>query len=162
MNVKTMESLMGANANANLMATPMKYYKEAQLKGDTEKMERAMGYVSDFSDKAQEYNTGVSLGLEQEAEEAREAQKAELKEKTESARGEHAKEPAVVNKNVKTNADGDTAEISEDAEIYAAESAKAVGDAGKVKENTANEQKTHIKSGAKVSYKPNKHASVSR
>ena len=55
MNTKTMEGLVGARTNMNLLNTPMRVYKEARRKGDTGTMERAVGYANDFSDKAEEY-----------------------------------------------------------------------------------------------------------
>ena len=52
MHTKTMEGLIGARTNMNLMNTPMRVFKEARRKGDTETMERSIVYVGDFSDKA--------------------------------------------------------------------------------------------------------------
>ena len=43
MNTKTMEGLVGARTNMRLLNTPFRVYKEARLKGDTGKMEQAMG-----------------------------------------------------------------------------------------------------------------------
>ena len=60
----------------NLLNTPMRVFKEARRKGDTATMERAMGYVGDFSDKAEEYKAEADKGMEEDAKEARE--KAEL------------------------------------------------------------------------------------
>ena len=76
MHTKTMEGLIGARTNMNLMNTPMRVFKEARRKGDTETMERAMGYVGDFSDKAEEYKAEADKGMEEDAKEAR--KKAEL------------------------------------------------------------------------------------
>lgn len=47
MNTKTMEGLVGARTNMNLMNTPMRVFKEARRKGDTATMERAMGYADE-------------------------------------------------------------------------------------------------------------------
>ena len=55
MNTKTMEGLVGARTNMNLLDTPMRVYKEARRKGNTATMERAMGYAGEFSGKAEEY-----------------------------------------------------------------------------------------------------------
>ena len=65
MHTKTMEGLVGARTNMNLMNTPMRVFKEARRKGDTETMERAMGYVGDFSDKAEEYKAEADKGRTQ-------------------------------------------------------------------------------------------------
>ena len=74
MHTKTMEGLIGARTNMNLMNTPMRVFKEARRKGDTETMERAMGYVGDFSDKAEEYKAEADKGMEEDAKEARKKQ----------------------------------------------------------------------------------------
>lgn len=79
MNTKTMEGIVGARTNMNLTNTPMRVYKEARRKGDMAVMERAMGYVHEFSDKAEEYKTKAHEGMKEEAEEVRE--KAELEGK---------------------------------------------------------------------------------
>ena len=63
MNTKTMEGLIGARVNMELLNTPMRVYKEARLKGDTATMERSMGYVNEFSDKAGEYKTEADKGM---------------------------------------------------------------------------------------------------
>lgn len=128
MNVKTMEGLLGANANINLMATPMRVYEEAKIKGEEDKMERAMGYVCDFSNKAQSYNENVGEGLIEEAKEAKEAQKAESEKNAEANRFEKTKEQAEPKKGIKTNADGDSAEISEEAKAYSEDNVRGAGD----------------------------------
>ena len=46
MNTKTMEGLVGARTNIELLNTPFRVFKEARRKGDTETMKRAMGYVN--------------------------------------------------------------------------------------------------------------------
>lgn len=76
MNTKTMEGLIGAGKNINLVNTPMRVFKEARRKGDTAKMERAMGYVNEFEDKAGEYRAQADEGTQEEAKENR--KKAEL------------------------------------------------------------------------------------
>ena len=43
MNAKTMEGLAGASASMSLISTPMNVAKEAERKGDTDKMQRALG-----------------------------------------------------------------------------------------------------------------------
>ena len=55
MNAKTMEGLVGAKTNMDLLNSPFRVYKEARRRGDTATMDRAMGYVAEFSDKADEY-----------------------------------------------------------------------------------------------------------
>lgn len=48
----SMEGLIGANANVNIAKVPLRVYKEAERKGDTDTMERSMGYFTEFSQKA--------------------------------------------------------------------------------------------------------------
>ena len=55
MHTKTMEGLAGASVNMKLMNTPFRIYKDAERRGDTAVMERAMGYVGEFADKAGDY-----------------------------------------------------------------------------------------------------------
>ena len=54
MKAGSMEGLIGASANLKLTSTPMRVYKEAERRGDTDTMERAMGYVTHFQEKAHE------------------------------------------------------------------------------------------------------------
>ena len=55
-----------------LMNTPMRVYKEAERRGDTAVMEQAMGYASDFADKAEDYRKTTEKGMKEDAKEARE------------------------------------------------------------------------------------------
>ncbi|MEY8519144.1 hypothetical protein AALC25_20070 [Lachnospiraceae bacterium 29-84] len=41
--------------NMKLLNTPFRVYKDAERRGDLTVMERAMGYVGEFADKAEEY-----------------------------------------------------------------------------------------------------------
>ena len=118
MNTKTMEGLIGAGASMKLADTPMRVYKEARRKGDTATMERAMGYVNEFEDKADEYRVQAEKGTLEEAKEAREKIKLEREEAIEKRREERkALEEQSENKPAEnTNpADNiiDTVEISE-------------------------------------------------
>ena len=49
MQIKTMEGLVGASFNMNLVDVPMRVYKDACRRGDLATMERSMGYVTEFS-----------------------------------------------------------------------------------------------------------------
>ena len=80
MNTKTMEGLVGARTNMNLVNTPMRVFKEARRKGDTAPMERAMGYVVEFSEKAEDYKAEADKGMEEDAREAREKEKFQREE----------------------------------------------------------------------------------
>ena len=88
MNTKTMEGLVGARTNMELVNTPMRVYKEARRRGDTATMDRAMGYVSDLEDKAQDYKVKADEGMKADAEEAREEAKAEREKAIERRREE--------------------------------------------------------------------------
>ena len=52
MHVKTMEGLIGARVNMNLTREPMRVFREASRKDDFATMERAMGYVNEYEDRA--------------------------------------------------------------------------------------------------------------
>ncbi len=77
MHTKTMEGLAGANMSMKLMNTPLRVYKEAERRGDTAVMERAMGYVKNFADKAEDYQKVTEKGMKEDAKEAREKAKTE-------------------------------------------------------------------------------------
>ncbi len=89
MHTKTMEGLIGARTNMNLVNTPMRVYKEARRKGDLGAMERAMGYACDFAGRAEEYKEVADEGMKKESEEAKEKEKLELEKKREERREEN-------------------------------------------------------------------------
>ena len=107
MNTKTMEGLVGARTNMNLLNTPMRVYKEARRKGDTATMERSMGYVNEFSDKAEEYKSEADKGMEEDARQAREKAKLQREEAIQKRREEREKleERTGENRNADTNTD---------------------------------------------------------
>ena len=104
MNTKTMEGLAGARTNMNLVNTPMRVFKEARRKGDTETMERAMGYAGEFSDKAEDYKAEADKGMEEDAREAREKAKLQSEEAVRKRREEREKleEKIAENRNADT------------------------------------------------------------
>ena len=77
MHTKTMEGLVGASTNMKLLNTPFHVYKDAERRGDTAVMERAMGYVGDFAEKADDYQKKAEKGMKEDAKEAREKAKTE-------------------------------------------------------------------------------------
>lgn len=111
MHTKTMEGLAGASTNMKLLNTPFRVYKEAERRGDTAVMERAMGYVGDFADKADDYQKKAEEGMKQEAKEAREKAKAEQ----ENAIRKRREEREELEKRIaeSRNEDTDTVSISE-------------------------------------------------
>lgn len=110
MNTKTMEGLIGARTNMDLVNTPMRVFKEARRKGDLGTMERAMGYVNEFEAKADDYKTAADEGMKEEAKDLREKEKLELEETIEKRREERKEleEKPLANKGT------DTVEISEE------------------------------------------------
>lgn len=71
MNVKTVEGLIGANTNVDLINTPLRVFQDAERKGDTAAMDRAMGYVNECQDKVKEYKAKADEGMKEDAKEAK-------------------------------------------------------------------------------------------
>ncbi|MCI8364154.1 MAG: hypothetical protein HFG34_04300 [Eubacterium sp.] len=112
MHTKTIEGLVGASTNVNLLNTPMRVFKEARRRGDTATMERAMEYAGDFSERAEKYQVKADAGMKEEAEEAREKEKLEREKAIEKRREEKEKLEDTVAESKDTKAD--TVEGSED------------------------------------------------
>ena len=91
MNTKTMEGLIGAGANMELVNTPMRVYKEARRKSDTATMERAMGYADELAGYADEYRIKAHEGTREEAKESREEEEQKRNETIEKRREERKK-----------------------------------------------------------------------
>ena len=87
-----------------LMNTPIRVYKEAERRGDTAVMERAMGYASDFADKAEDYQKTTEKGMK----EAREKAKAEQENAIQKRREQREE----LKKRIEENRKGDTDAIS--------------------------------------------------
>ena len=117
MHTKTMEGLIGARTNMNLVNTPMRVYKEARRKGNLEVMERAMGYVGEFSDKAEEYKAEADEGMKEEGREAREKEKLEQEEAIRKRREEREKQEEKLEKEINGDTVTDTVEISEEGKV---------------------------------------------
>ncbi|MBO5032975.1 MAG: hypothetical protein J6D08_14035 [Lachnospiraceae bacterium] len=115
MHTKTMEGLVGASTNMNLLNTPMRVFKEARRKGDTATMERAMGYAGEFADKAQEYKAKADEGMKEDVKEAREKAELEREKAIEKRKEEREKleERVEESKDVKV----DTVEVSEEGKV---------------------------------------------
>ena len=88
MHTKTMEGLAGANTNMKLLNTPFHVYKDAERRGDTAVMERAMGYVGDFAEKAEDYQKKAEKGMKEDAKEAKEKAKTEQEKRIAESRNE--------------------------------------------------------------------------
>lgn len=121
MNMKTMEGLVGARTNIDLVNTPLRVYKEARRKGDTATMERAMGYVTEFEGKAEQYKTEADAGMKEDAEEAREKVKSELDKAIRKRREECERFEERIEERRETRED--TVEISEEGKALLEKSA---------------------------------------
>ena len=116
MNTKTMEGLVGARTNMEMVNTPFRVYKQAGLKGDTETMERAMGYMNEFSEKAESYQAKADEGMKEDAKEAREKAELERKQAIEKRREEREDSEKRLEESRAKNKESkmDSVEISED------------------------------------------------
>ena len=117
MHVKTMEGLVGARTNMNLLNTPMRVFKEARRKGDLATMERAMGYVGEFADKAEEYKAEADKGMEEDAKEAKEKAKELCEEAIQTRREEREKLEARIDENGSLSASVDTIDLSGEGKV---------------------------------------------
>ncbi len=151
MNAKTMEGLVGANINTKQISTPMRIYKAAERRGDIATMERAMGYVGEFSDRSQVYKTKADEGLEEDAREAREKAKLEREEAIRKRKEEREELEGMIAEGKDEGADTDTVEISEEGKLlvqYHAELDHA--GSGKTKTDVTKESVLYTKSGEVV------------
>lgn len=114
MHAKTMEGLIGARTNVNLMDTPARVYREAKRKGDSETMERAMGYANECSDRAEEYKAEADEGMKEDAKETRRIAKEQREEAIQKSRDEREKLEKKLEENRNHDIDTDTVEISEE------------------------------------------------
>lgn len=117
MHVKTMEGLVGARTNMNLLNTPFRVFKEARRKGDLATMERAMGYVGEFADKAEEYKAEADKGMEEDAKEAKEKAKELCEEAIQTRREEREKLEEKMEENRTSDTGADTIEISGEGKV---------------------------------------------
>lgn len=169
MNTKTMEGLIGARTNMNLLNTPMRVFKEARLKGDTATMERAMGYVGEFSDKAEDYRKKADKGMEEDAREAREKAELQREEAIRKRREEREEleERMEENRNEDTNTDtreteGCLVEISEEGKALLKDGIDSDSTGSdEIKADTVKEPVTYTKTGEAVSHKQGIGVSVS-
>ena len=148
----------------NLMNTPMRVFKEARRKGDTETMERAMGYVGDFSDKADEYKAEADKGMEEDAKEARKKAELQREEAVQKRREEREKLEAKIEENRNADTNADTVEISEDGKVLLKDNldTDAVGvETDVVKSDAVKEPVTYTKAGDAVPMEQETSISVS-
>lgn len=115
-----MEGLVGAKTNMNLLNTPFRVYKDARRRGDQATMDRAMDYVSQFSDKVDEYQSKAEEGMEEDAKEAREKAELEREKAIEKRRKEREELERRTEEQKAADHSGvnaDTIEISEDGKV---------------------------------------------
>ena len=162
MHTKTMEGLVGARTNMNLLNTPMRVFKEARHKGDMETMERAMGYVGEFSDKAEEYKAEADKGMEEDAKEAREKAKLQREEAIQKRREEREKLEDRIEGNRNADTNTDTVEISEEGKVLLKDNVDS-GSIGsdEIKMDAVKEPVTYTKTGETVSAEQEASISVS-
>lgn len=144
MHTKTMEGLVGARMNMDLVNTPMRVYKEARYKGDTATMERAMGYACEFTDRADEYKVKADEGMKEEAKAAREKEKAEREKAIQKRKEERDKFEEKIEERIKT----DTVEVSEEGKILLKDNRDIENaDSSETKSDIAKEPVTYTKTG---------------
>ena len=160
MHTKTMEGLVGARTSMNLLNTPMRVFKEARRRGDTETMKRSLGYVGDFSNRAEEYKKTADKGMEEDAKEAR--KKAELqREEAIRKRKEESEKLEERIEEVK-DAGADTVEISEEGKVLLKDNTDAAGAVSEeIKTETVKKPVTYTSTGEAVSAEPDVNISVS-
>lgn len=112
MNVKTMEGLAGASASIQMMSTPMSVAKEAERKGETDKMQRALGYAAGLAEQADQYSEKTGQGMKLDAREAKEKEKKREEELIQARKEEREQ--------LEEQTSFDTAQISEEGKIQAA------------------------------------------
>lgn len=164
MNTKTMEGLVGARTNMNLVNTPMRVFKEARRKGDTATMERAMGYADEFFSKAEDYKAEADKGMEEDAREAREKEKLQREEAIQKRREEREKLEAKIEENRNADTNADTVEISEEGKVLLKDNldTDAVGvETDVVKSDAVKEPVTYTKAGDAVPMEQETSISVS-
>lgn len=158
MNAKTMEGLVGANSNINLINTPMRVYKDARRRGDTAVLERAMGYVEEFEDRAQEYKVKADEGMEEDARDTKEKAELEREEAIKKRKEERAELEERIAESRDEGADIATKEtkaclleISEEGKVLAQGHAELeYVDSGEIKIDASKEPVTYTKSGGMV------------
>ncbi|MCI8426552.1 MAG: hypothetical protein HFJ03_03255 [Lachnospira sp.] len=144
MNTKTMEGLVGARRNIDLVNTPMRVYHQAQRQGNMGAMEKAMGYVHEFADKAQDYKTKAYEGMKEEAKEAREQAQLER----EKAIQKHKEEREKLEERIEENKDTDIVEVSEEGKVLLKDNtALDNADITETKTNPATQPVTYTKTG---------------
>lgn len=127
MHTKTMEGLIGARTNMELLNTPFRVYKEARLKGDTAMMERAMGYMGEVHEDAFDYKKEADEGMKKDAEQTRKIAEEQREEMIKNRREEREEQQKKLEEERKEKNDQavDTVEISEEGKVLLKENTAA-------------------------------------
>lgn len=162
MHTKTMEGLIGARTNMELLNTPFRVFKEARRKGDTEMMERAMGYMGDFHEDAYKYKEKADEGMKKDVEETRRIAEEQREEVIEKRREEREKLEERIEENRNADTNTDTVEISEEGKVLLKDSTVLDRtDSDETKIDAIKEPVTYTKSGDTVSEEQSPSISVS-
>ena len=163
MKAGSMEGLIGASVNLKMAETPMRVYKEAERRGDTEVMERAMGYVTDFQEKAQKYSDKAQEELAKELKEEREEQELKREQAIEKRREETKEYKEKLQESSKSGIQkADSVEISEEGKVLLKDNTDSENTGSdEVKMDAAKKPVTYSKIGETVSLEQNTSISVS-
>lgn len=167
MHVKTMEGLIGARNNMELLNTPFRVYKEARRKGDTAMMERAMGYMNECHETAYEYKEEADEGMKKDVEETRRIAEEQREEAIQKSREEREKLEERIEESRNGDGDTDTVEISEAGKGLWKDSMDTDSidtdrtDSDEIKPDTPKEPVTYTKTGEMVSAEQEPGLSVS-
>lgn len=111
-----------------LLNTPFRVFKEARLKGDTEKMKQAMGYMNECEENAYEYKAVADEGMKKDVEETRkiaEEQREEMIKNRREEREEQQEKLEAERLEKQKQQQTDTVEISEEGKVLLKENATA-------------------------------------
>ena len=117
MQAGSMKAFLGASSNLRLANTPMKVFKEAEARGDTEAMKRAMGYITDFEGNAEKDADKLGEETIKETREARKQQEIEREQAIAKARQKNK----IEREQALNNAEKPTVEPTETAAATAAD-----------------------------------------
>jgi len=137
MNAGVMEGLIGANSNMKMVEVPMRVYHEGERTGNTAVMERAMGYVTDFTGRADAYMDKAEEEWKLEMDEKRKAEKLEQEKAVERAR-----EEGKINQELLAGEPTDSVEISEEGMLLLEQSKRDIAAPTEMGEVTAEESGT--------------------
>lgn len=159
MQAKTMEGLAGASMNIKMVHVPMRVYKEAERRGDTATMERAMGYASEFTGRAVEYKEKAQEGLKEEAEVRKETEKLQREKAMEESKEERKELEEIIKENQAVKVD--VVEISQEGKTLLEENTGLVmADTGSTDVDRNKEARVYTKTGGVSQIEQKKNISI--